>query len=368
MGMSALALASSLSLEMTISASVASRIAWIASTACRIRRAPSKRKGFVTTPIVRQPAFLAHSATTGAAPEPVPPPMPATTKTRSASRTTALISAMLSSAASRPIAGLPPAPSPRVTSRPICTCLESDGAFSSAWASVLIEKLSTPGWPALRIRAIALLPPPPTPRTRIVHGPARSVVDIARRAQRPGLGAAGWALTRSERRAEPARGPSAARARASGRPAARSAASVKNRAMLTQKGANTEIGAMAELQLPPCRPRAHGQCARASPVHRREPERRYTGITCAHACTSAEGKVALEAALGFRNTREWDEFRSAVRERIRSNARVEGSRPKGEPARDCAALLLHVCAYASPLAARCSLASIAAHVRGGYRV
>lgn len=182
MGRSAFALASSLSLETTMSASVASRIAWIASTACRIRRAPSKRNGFVTTPTVRQPATLAHSATTGAAPEPVPPPMPATTKTRSAPRTIALISATLSSAANRPIAGSPPAPSPRVTSRPICTCLEPRADASSACASVLMQKHSTPAWPMRIIRVIALLPPPPTPRTRITHGLPPGTLDMATRA------------------------------------------------------------------------------------------------------------------------------------------------------------------------------------------
>eukprot|EP00965_Chrysotila_dentata_P218657 6190695-Pleurochrysis_carterae.AAC.3 len=43
--------------------------------ACRILRAPSKEKGLVTTPTVSAPAALAHSATIGAAPEPVPPPL-----------------------------------------------------------------------------------------------------------------------------------------------------------------------------------------------------------------------------------------------------------------------------------------------------
>jgi hypothetical protein len=46
-----------------------------ASQTCRDRRMPSNEKGFVTTPTVKQPAALAASATTGAAPEPVPPPL-----------------------------------------------------------------------------------------------------------------------------------------------------------------------------------------------------------------------------------------------------------------------------------------------------
>ena len=56
-------------------------------SACRMRRCPSNRNGFVTTPTVRHPAALAAAATTGAAPVPVPPPMPATTKTMSESLT-----------------------------------------------------------------------------------------------------------------------------------------------------------------------------------------------------------------------------------------------------------------------------------------
>mmetsp|Transcript_6767 Transcript_6767/g.13954 ORF Transcript_6767/g.13954 Transcript_6767/m.13954 type:complete len:223 (-) Transcript_6767:320-988(-) len=101
------------SLETTIIASTWFFSWSIAPSACRIRRIPSKENGFVTTPTVRQPAALAASATTGAAPEPVPPPMPATTKTMSEPSTIWLICSKLSSAAIRPVSGLPPAPSPR---------------------------------------------------------------------------------------------------------------------------------------------------------------------------------------------------------------------------------------------------------------
>ena len=60
--------------------------------ALRRRTAPSKVKGFVTTPTVRAPTSLrAMSATTGAAPVPVPPPSPAVTKTMSAPSRAALI-------------------------------------------------------------------------------------------------------------------------------------------------------------------------------------------------------------------------------------------------------------------------------------
>ena len=49
-------------------------------SAMRMRCAPSKWKGLVTTPTVRMPCSRAARAMIGAAPVPVPPPMPAVTK------------------------------------------------------------------------------------------------------------------------------------------------------------------------------------------------------------------------------------------------------------------------------------------------
>ena len=84
------------------------------SSAWAARRRPSKEKGRVTIPTVKQPISLAISATIGAAPVPVPPPIPAVIKTRSVFSKARAISSRDSSAAFCPIAGLPPAPKPRV--------------------------------------------------------------------------------------------------------------------------------------------------------------------------------------------------------------------------------------------------------------
>ena len=102
----------SLSLLTTIKVSTLPFISLIACLACCMRLLPSNPNGLVTTPTVSAPAFLAHSATIGAAPDPVPPPMPAVTNTRSASFTISIISSRLSSAALAPTDGLPPAPKP----------------------------------------------------------------------------------------------------------------------------------------------------------------------------------------------------------------------------------------------------------------
>mmetsp|Transcript_16693 Transcript_16693/g.31242 ORF Transcript_16693/g.31242 Transcript_16693/m.31242 type:complete len:237 (-) Transcript_16693:274-984(-) len=109
----------SLSLETTITVSTFFLSSEMAAVAWLIRLLPSNPKGFVTTPTVRAPLSLAISATTGAAPDPVPPPMPLVTKHRSEPDTMAPISALDSSAALQPISGMPPAPSPRVTSVPM---------------------------------------------------------------------------------------------------------------------------------------------------------------------------------------------------------------------------------------------------------
>ena len=137
-----------------------------AFSATSLRRAPSKLNGLVTTPIVSAPCSLAISATTGAAPEPVPPPRPAVMNTMSESASASAILSRSSSAARAPIVESPPAPRPRVILSPIrILCGASD--CSSACASVLQAMNSTPIISARIIRLTALLPPPPTPMTRM---------------------------------------------------------------------------------------------------------------------------------------------------------------------------------------------------------
>ena len=84
-------------------------------------------------------------AMTGAAPVPVPPPMPAVTNTMSApSSDFGDALALSSSAASRPISGLAPAPRPLVS---VVAELDLDAGArfaSSAWQSVLAAMNSTP--------------------------------------------------------------------------------------------------------------------------------------------------------------------------------------------------------------------------------
>ena len=135
-------------------------------SATSLRLAPSKLNGLVTTPIVSAPCSLAISATTGAAPEPVPPPRPAVMNTMSESASASEILSRSSSAARWPIEASPPAPRPRVILSPMrILCGASD--WRSAWASVLQAMNSTPIISARIIRLTALLPPPPTPMTRI---------------------------------------------------------------------------------------------------------------------------------------------------------------------------------------------------------
>ena len=74
----------SFSFGMTISVSTCSFSFSIPLSALVIRFLASKRKGLVTTPIVRISMDLAMDATTGAAPVPVPPPIPQVTNTMSA--------------------------------------------------------------------------------------------------------------------------------------------------------------------------------------------------------------------------------------------------------------------------------------------
>ena len=86
------AISRSLWFGTTISVSTSARMASMPTSACCMRRLPSKPNGFVTTPTVSAPTLFATRATIGAAPVPVPPPSPAVTKTMSAPRSAASIS------------------------------------------------------------------------------------------------------------------------------------------------------------------------------------------------------------------------------------------------------------------------------------
>src|SRR5665213_360641 len=134
------------------------------SSAARWRLSPSNLKGLVTTPIVSAPCSRAISATVGAAPVPVPPPMPAVTKTMSQSASSLVSSSRVSSAASAPRSGSPPAPNPRVSLEPMRTFLCAL-LSCNAWWSVLTAMNSTPLRRLWIMRLTALLPPPPTPTT-----------------------------------------------------------------------------------------------------------------------------------------------------------------------------------------------------------
>mmetsp|Transcript_32717 Transcript_32717/g.37217 ORF Transcript_32717/g.37217 Transcript_32717/m.37217 type:complete len:261 (-) Transcript_32717:500-1282(-) len=112
MGVSSGMSSNNLVLDITMMASTFFLISAMAALAVSMRFFPSKLKGVVTIPTVKQPASFAISATTGAAPDPVPPPIPAVTKHRLASRTIDAISLRASSAAPRPTSAAPPAPNP----------------------------------------------------------------------------------------------------------------------------------------------------------------------------------------------------------------------------------------------------------------
>ena len=76
------------------------------------------------------------------------------------------ISAFDSRAASLPISGLAPAPSPSVNSLPICNFIGAKELFNT-WRSVFATINSTPFNPDSIILLTALQPPPPTPITLI---------------------------------------------------------------------------------------------------------------------------------------------------------------------------------------------------------
>mmetsp|Transcript_2579 Transcript_2579/g.5670 ORF Transcript_2579/g.5670 Transcript_2579/m.5670 type:complete len:314 (+) Transcript_2579:808-1749(+) len=169
------------SLETIMSVSTVARRFSMAWMACCMRRLPSNPKGLVTTPTVSAPALRAISATIGAAPEPVPPPIPAVTKTKSEPCTSFRISCRLSSAAFRPLSGMPPAPRPRVTSLPMLSVSASSLNRDSACASVLTAANSTPSTPVLIILRTAFPPAPPTPMTFMTQGetpPSGSMPDL----------------------------------------------------------------------------------------------------------------------------------------------------------------------------------------------
>ena len=107
------------SLGMMTRESTLLRSSAIPPSACFMRRLPSNRKGFVTTPTVRISCSLAMSATIGAAPVPVPPPMPAVMNTMLAPSRALAIWVRLSSADLRPTSGSEPAPCPWVSFSPI---------------------------------------------------------------------------------------------------------------------------------------------------------------------------------------------------------------------------------------------------------
>ena len=135
-------------------------------SASRIRCAPSKWKGLVTTATVRIPCSRTARAITGAAPVPVPPPMPAVMNTMWLPESWSRISSSASSAAARPTSGRAPAPRPWVMVLPSCT-LRSVRPAASACASVLQETNSTPSRCEVIMLLTALPPAPPTPTTVI---------------------------------------------------------------------------------------------------------------------------------------------------------------------------------------------------------
>ena len=128
---------------------------------------PSNEKGLVTTATVRILSSLQTSATTGAAPVPVPPPNPAVINTIWLSCKASVISSRLSIAASFPLTGSAPAPSPSVNFFPICILI-SALECSRACKSVLATMNLTPLRFALIILLTAFPPAPPTPITLIL--------------------------------------------------------------------------------------------------------------------------------------------------------------------------------------------------------
>ena len=76
-------------------------------------------------------AGLGGGTGTGAAPVPVPPPSPAVTNTMSAPCSSSTMASVFSSAASRPMSGFEPAPSPLVSRGPSCSLFGTGQALSA---------------------------------------------------------------------------------------------------------------------------------------------------------------------------------------------------------------------------------------------
>ena len=151
---------------MTINVSTCCCNSAMPDSAERIRRDPSKRNGFVTTPTVKIFISRATWAIMGAAPVPVPPPIPAAMKHMWQPANAAFTCSMVSSAAARPTSGRDPAPNPCVISGPSWIRYSAGEAFR-ACASVLATTKSTPSTCAPIMFATALPPAPPTPITAI---------------------------------------------------------------------------------------------------------------------------------------------------------------------------------------------------------
>jgi hypothetical protein len=147
-------------------------------SATRMRCAPSKWNGLVTTPTVRMPCSRTARAITGAAPVPVPPPMPAVMNTMWLPCSWSSSSSIASSAAARPISGRAPAPRPWVIVEPSWT-RRSVSAWCRDCASVLQATNSTPSRCEVIILLTALLPAPPTPIT-VIRGRSSWVTGILR--------------------------------------------------------------------------------------------------------------------------------------------------------------------------------------------
>ena len=172
------AVSSRRSLGMTISVSTCSFSCSMPASADRARCDPSKVNGRVTTPMVSAPASRAARATVGVAPVPVPPPMPAVTKTISEPVSVWRSSSSDSSAARAPVSGSPPEPRPRVVRSPMAMRTGAMLPNSACW-SVLTATNSTPTMFSLIMRFTALLPPPPTPITRINAEPSVAGIRCA---------------------------------------------------------------------------------------------------------------------------------------------------------------------------------------------
>mmetsp|Transcript_2988 Transcript_2988/g.6762 ORF Transcript_2988/g.6762 Transcript_2988/m.6762 type:complete len:287 (-) Transcript_2988:333-1193(-) len=169
----------SLSFGTMMSASTSSLRRAMLSSACLVRRRPSKLKGVVTMPIVSAPSAREIFATTGADPLPVPPPMPAAMNVKSDPARLSAMSASLSCAANSPSSGSPPVPSPRVTRSPTCRRV---GAMLilRACASVLMAMNCAASSPTLRIISLMAFDPPPPHPTTLMHAPKSDTTSAMR--------------------------------------------------------------------------------------------------------------------------------------------------------------------------------------------